>query len=152
MHNGNQFESRPVAKEKTGRKNIFSPGLSFGVMTPKIFGAVVEALMPLSFCFFLRSFASFCHRLFPPFQSAEAEGCEDFENKFNFTYNGSVIVTFFLSNNFLAHLKIFLPTRVRFFFWTRARIFPFARCEKERSPHFRHFPFPIALCSHRLRR
>jgi hypothetical protein len=121
-------------------------------MTPNAFEAVIEVSMPLSFCFFLRSFASFCHRLFPPFQSAEAEGCEDFENRFNLTYNGSVIVTFFLSNNFLARLKIFLPTRARFFFWMHAQFFSFGRYEKERSLHFRHFPFPIAVCSHRLRR
>jgi hypothetical protein len=82
-------------------------------MTPKIFGDVIEVLVPLSFCFFLRSFAFFCHRLFPPFQSADAEGCEDFEIEFNFTYNGSVIVTLFLSNIFLACLKIFLRARAR---------------------------------------
>src|ERR1700747_1877444 len=107
------LNQRSAAKEKTGRKTSFSPGLSFGVMTPKIFGVVIEASMPLSFCFFLRSFASFCHRLFPPFQSADAEGCEDFKIKFNFTYNGSVIVTLFLSNIFLACLKIFLRVRAR---------------------------------------
>ena len=49
-------------------------------MAPKKSGAVGEreGLMPLpSFrCFFLGGFFAFlCHRLVPPFQSAEAEGC-----------------------------------------------------------------------------
>jgi hypothetical protein len=56
----------------------------------------------------------------PPFQSAEAV-CEQLVN--NFTFIESLIVTFFLSNIFRAHPKLFSAMRAPTPFFFRAKVF-----------------------------
>src|SRR6195256_3712206 len=152
-HDGDYLAQRARSAQrkskKTGRKINSPPGLKFGVMTPKDFEVVIKrwALMPLFLrCFFLRCFFSFLgHRLIPPFQSANAVMCE--LGITSLTTN-EVIVTFSLSNIFLACLKFSLRARARYFFWNCAIFFLFRRSERTLRLRFHRFPFPIPGRSH----
>jgi hypothetical protein len=63
--------------KKNREENKFSSRAEVGIVIPKAVGIVTgaKALVPFFLrCFFLGGFFAFlCHRLIPPFQSAEAE-------------------------------------------------------------------------------
>src|SRR5438876_4654807 len=103
-------------KKEPGGKLNSPPGLKLGVVTPKAFGVVMKregVNASFSLLFSRPPFCVFLPSTIPPFQSADAEGCEEFEMNSTSLTNGSVTITFFLSNIFLACSKIFLRARAR---------------------------------------
>jgi hypothetical protein len=93
-------------QEKTGRKIKFSSRVEVRSFDPESVRGRYEARGVNASFFSLFSWPPFCvlPSTNPPFQSADAEDCEEFEMNSTSLTTGSVIITFFLSNIFLACL------------------------------------------------
>src|SRR5207302_6413838 len=92
-------------QEKTGRKIKFSSRVEVRSCDPESVRGRYEARgvnASFSLLFSWQPFCVFLPSTIPPFQSADAEGCEEFEMNSTSLTNGSVTITFFLSNIFLA--------------------------------------------------
>src|SRR5260370_37068138 len=103
-------------QEKTGRKIKSFSRVEVRSCDPESVRGRYEARgvnASFSLLFSWQPFCVFLPSTIPPFQSADAEGCEEFEMNSTSLTNGSVTITFFLSNIFLACLKIFLLARAR---------------------------------------
>src|SRR5437016_1507783 len=98
---------RATLQEKTGRKIKFSSRVEVRSCDPESVRGRYETRgvnASFSLLFSWPPFCVFLPSTIPPFQSADAEGCEEFEMNSTSLTNGSVIITFFLSNSFLACL------------------------------------------------
>src|SRR6266403_5272224 len=117
-----------LAKKKTGRKTDYPPGLKLGVMTANDFPRSLTALGANAFFSWLifswQLFFAFWPSAFPPFQSANAEGCVKIWSSMSFTYKErSNRHDFFVKHFSRSFANIFMSSRARIFFGAREIFF-----------------------------
>ena len=140
--------------KKNREENKFSSRVEVRVVTPKAFGAVDQAWgVSASFSsliFSLLLFSSLPSTNSPLSSATRAELCE--ELGMTSLKRVQLIITFFLSNIFVAKFENIFTRSRAIFFLARAKFLFFRRFETKLSLHSRRFPFLNLRCSHRLRR